>query len=976
MHPDRWRQVEQLYHAALERKESARDAFLQEACRGDNELRSEVRSLLDQTESGLLNHPLQLGPYQIVGVLGAGGMGSVYKAHDTRLDRIVAIKVSNGRFNDRIEREACAVAALNHPHICTLYDVGPNYLVMEYAEGEPLAGPMPVTQVLRLAIQMADALEVAHCKGIIHRDLKPGNVFVTKSGVKILDFGLAKLIESEVQPVDPSRKLDPSTELGAIVGTTAYMSPEQAQGKPVDARSDIFSFGTVLYEMLTGKRAFRGHTTLSILSAIVHEEPEPVSLICNGIPAELERIIARCLRKDPDRRFQHMVDLKIALEDLKQESNSGTAVVKATPRRRGRWKVALAGLGVAAILVAGDLFWGVHRSHRLTERDTIVLTDFTNTTGDAVFDNILKQALAIQLEQSPFLNVLSDSKVADTLRLMNRPVDERITQAIGREICIRTGSKALLAGSIAELGSQYVIALRASDCQNGDSLASIEVEANSREHVLRTLSDAATKLRGKLGESLTTIQKLDKPLDEATTSSLEALQAWNQGFQLYLQGGGLDALPFYKRAVELDPNFARAYLSMAWVYWDVGQYGKQGQCLQKAYSLRDRVSERERYLITAEYQNNVAGDLEEAVEVYTQWLQNYPREISAHNALGWTYIEEHQYDKAIHEYREVLRIDPNYFSAYQGLVLAYTALNRLNEAKAMLNEALARKLDGFALRYDAYILAFLQGDAAAMREHANWGKGSREGAEESWLLWVQGFGEYYYGRFASAQQFGERSFESAVRNNAKEPAAYEHLCNAAAEAWAGNSAVARQDIAAALPLTQEPWHLAMAAASSAQVGDTALADRLWNDAIRNLGTPRMRTSFTQSNLAMVELAHSKPSQSIERLRNLPPPPAEFNFWVSSVRGRALLAQGQAAAAAAEFQKIIDRRTECLIPGANTIELGPFWPITYVWLARARAHAGDTAAARRAYQDFFAIWKDADPDVPILRQAKAEYAKLQ
>jgi len=359
MRPDRWRQVEQLYHSALEQEEPARDAFLREACRGDEELRGEVRSLLDQPESGLLNHPLQLGPYQIVGVLGAGGMGTVYQARDTRLNRMVAIKVSEARFGNRFEREARAVAALNHPHICTLYDVGPNYLVMEYVDGEPLEGPMPVSQALRLAIQMADALEVAHRKGIIHRDLKPSNVLVTKSGVKILDFGLAKMEESAPGEGESTRTAQPRTEEGTIVGTTAYMSPEQAQSKPVDARSDTFSFGAVLYEMLTGKRAFRGDTKLAILSAILKEEPEPVISIRKGIPPELERIIARCLRKDPDRRFQHMDDLKVALEEVKEESDSGQLLERpAAPASKGRW---LGALGIAGVLLVGAGLWFMRR---------------------------------------------------------------------------------------------------------------------------------------------------------------------------------------------------------------------------------------------------------------------------------------------------------------------------------------------------------------------------------------------------------------------------------------------------------------------------------------------------------------------------------------------------------------------------------------------------------------------------------------
>jgi eukaryotic-like serine/threonine-protein kinase len=370
MRPDRWRQVEQLYHSALEREEPARHVFLHDVCRDDEELRREVQSLLDQPDSGMLNHPLQLGPYQIVGLLGAGGMGTVYQARDTRLNRIVAIKVSDARFSNRFEREARAVAALNHPHICTLYDVGPNYLVMEYVEGEPLEGPMPVTQALRLAIQMADALQVAHAKGIIHRDLKPGNVLVTRSGVKILDFGLAKIEEPSPGDEESTRTHQPRTEQGTIVGTTAYMSPEQAQAKPVDARSDVFSFGAVLYEMLTGKRAFRGDTKLSILSAILKEEPEPVSSIRKGIPPELGRIIARCLRKDPERRFQHMDDVRVALEEVKEESDSGQLLGQpAAPGPRRRWVWAL---GIAGVVLLGTGLWFMREPASPVPQQTLV----------------------------------------------------------------------------------------------------------------------------------------------------------------------------------------------------------------------------------------------------------------------------------------------------------------------------------------------------------------------------------------------------------------------------------------------------------------------------------------------------------------------------------------------------------------------------------------------------------------------------
>ena len=570
MRPDRWRQVELLYHSALERPEPARDAFLREACREDEELRCEVRSLLDQTESGLLDHPLRLGPYQIVGVIGAGGMGTVYQARDTRLNRMVAIKVSDARFSARFEREARAVAALNHPHICTLYDVGPNYLVMEYVEGQPLHGPMPVSEALRLAIQMADALEAAHRKGIVHRDLKPGNVLVTgprgHPGVKVLDFGLAKMEEPPPGEEESTRRVNPRTEEGAIVGTTAYMSPEQAEGKPVDARSDIFSFGAVLYEMVTGRRAFRGDGKLSILSAILKAEPEPVSSIRKEIPPELGRIIARCLRKDPGRRFQHMDDLKVALEEVKEESGSGKLAGEQAPARlRGRriLRFALAAAAVLVLAVGGVFLWQRTHAMPLTDKDVLVLADFTNTTGDSVFDDTLKQGLSVQLEQSPFFNLVSESKVNETLKLMGRPAGDRLTPEVTREVCQRTSSKAMLAGSIAGLGSQYVIGLKAVNCDTGDVLAEAQEQAAGKEAVLKALDAAAVRLRSKLGESLSSVQKYATPVEEATTPSLEALKAYSLGVKTSYAKGFTAALPFFQRAVDLDPSFAMAYAWMS-----------------------------------------------------------------------------------------------------------------------------------------------------------------------------------------------------------------------------------------------------------------------------------------------------------------------------------------------------------------------------------------------------------------------------
>ena len=975
MRPDRWRQVEQLYHSALEREEPARDAFLREACRADEELRCEVQSLLDQTESGLLDHPLQIGPYQILGVIGSGGMGTVYQARDSRLNRMVAIKFSDARFSHRFEREARAVAALNHPHICTLYDVGPNYLVMEFVEGEPLEGPMPVTRALRLAVEMVDALKSAHAKGIIHRDLKPGNVLVTNSGVKILDFGLAKIEETGFCMGDPAQSQS-QTDEGTIVGTTPYMSPEQAQGKAIDGRSDIFSFGAVLYEMLTGQRAFGGDTKLSVLSAILAKEPEPVSSIRKDIPLELERIIERCLRKDPDRRFQHMDDLKVALEEIKEESESAGVAMKAARSRVGGWKTALAGMGVLAILIAAGLFWSKHRSHALTERDTIVLTDFTNTTGEAIFDDTLRQALAIQLEQSPFLNVLSDRRVADTLRLMNRQPDERITPAVGREVCIRTGSKALLVGSIAGLGSSYAIVLRAADCQSGDSLASVQAEADSREHVLRTLSDASTRLRGKLGESLASIQKLDTPLEEATTPSLEALKAYSLGMKAEWKQGA-ESLPLFQRAVELDPNFAVAYAGMAERYWETDQAGLAAEYSLKAYNLRDKVSERERLEIEGAYYWRFTGELEKAAQTNELWQQTYPRDFSPHMNLGVLSLTLGNREKGLKENQEVLRLAPDDFWGYNDLGVAYELLNRLDEAEAAWNRAdELSNGDNEMLLQNRYVVAFLRGDTAQMTHLASSAMG-KPGMEDL-MLAMQADTAGWYGKLKDAHGLTQRAMDSAESNGTRERAAVYQASAALRDVESGNREEVRSGATAAVKLAPNRDVRDVAALALARAGDAHAAGKLASELDHDYPQDTLVQKYWLPVIrAEIALDYKDPNRAIGLLQEA----SNFELGVmvagnestvalcpAYLRGEAYLMLQDGQRAAVEFQKFID------YPGV--VENFPWGALARLGRARAYAMQGDTSAASRAYQDFFAIWKDADSDLPILKQAKSEYARLK
>jgi len=686
--------------------------------------------------------------YEITEKLGEGGMGVVYKARDTRLKRFVALKVlppekvADAERKRRFAQEARAASALNHPNIVTVHDIdqadGVDFIAMEYVEGKTLdeligRKGLKLNEALKCAIQIADALAKAHAAGIVHRDLKPGNVMVTPDGrVKVLDFGLAKLTETApVGPEDSTLTAAPSTELGAVVGTAAYMSPEQAEGKKVDARSDIFSFGSLLYEMLTGRRAFRRDSTALTLAAILHMEPPPLPA---EMPHDLEKVITLCLRKDPARRFQHMGDVKVELEALKEESDSGKLAGEQAPARLRSRRILRSALPAAAVLVlaASSVFlWQRMHAKPLTDKDVLVLADFTNTTGDSVFDDALKQGLSVQLEQSPFLNLLSDRKVNDTLKLMGRPAGDRLTPEVTREVCQRTSSKAMLAGSIAELGSQYVIGLKAVNCDTGDVLAEAQEQAAGKEAVLKALDAAAVGLRSKLGESLSSVQKYATPVEEATTASLEALKAYSLGLKTALAKEGTAALPFFQRALDRDPSFAMAYNWIGVFYSDLNQGERGAEYLRKAYDLREKVSDRERFTIEESYYQYVTGELEKAAQTSELFQQTYPRDDAPYTMLGFISADLGNWEKALEQFREALPLDPNNGVNYVNLGIAYTVFNRLDEAEAVYKQSEERKLEAELLLQSRYWLAFLKGNAAQMAQlvSAAMGKpGSEDGA--------------------------------------------------------------------------------------------------------------------------------------------------------------------------------------------------------------------------------------------------------
>jgi eukaryotic-like serine/threonine-protein kinase len=965
----------------------------------------------------------KLGRYEIRSKIGAGGMGEVYRAEDTQLHRRVALKVFPAEFaNDktrlqRFAQEARSAASVNHPHIAHIYEIaeveGVNFIAMEFVEGKSLRyrmnrASMKLGEIVGVAIQVADALSAAHKARIIHRDIKPENIMLRRDGyVKVLDFGLAKLADPKTTIMNAEGPTLINTDAGVVMGTHHYMSPEQAAGKPVDARTDIWSLGVILYEMVARSAPFMGDTPTEIIARVLEREPVPLSTRAPDTPLELQSIVAKALVKNRNERYQTVKDMLRDLKDLKQElefasetertvSNEGAKAatlqqdrslmnatltdgrtVQAPPTSSAEYLVSQIKshrksvmLVLSALLItAAGLSYSFYfrrdgKAPALTDRDTVLLADFVNTTGDTVFDGALKQGLAVQLQQSPFLNIFPDARIRETLRLMGRSPDERVTDLIAREICQRQGLKAFISGSITNLGNNYAIALKAVNAQTGDEMARDQIEAEGKEQVLKALGEAASQIREKLGESLSSIQKFDAPI-KVTTSSLEALKAYSLGHEAFLRGKFLESIPFYKRAIDLDPNFAYAYMALAVTYGNTEQPALASENTAKAFALRDRVTEVERFRISDFYYQFVTGEIDKEIEVLILHQKTYPRDFSAPENLSNSYLLIGQFGKAIEAAHEGLAGDPKSIPLQANLGEAFIHLNQFAEAKEIFDR-IVQQFDDAQIRTRLFRIAFARGDTAAMQQQLDWANGKPdEYVALDWQTSTAGCA----GQWQKAQDFSRRSIALATHSDAKEVAAGYAAEHALRAAIFGQSGQAKAEASQSLALKRNQVTLVRAALALALAGDASRAQSLIDELVKQYPKDTLINGLWLPAIrAATELQQGKSAKAIELLEDARRYEPMAEFWPQYLRALAYLKLNKGAEAAVEFQKILDHRGEA--------PLSALYPLAHLGLGRAAILSGNKAKARTAYQDFFALWKDADANIPILSQARLEYESLK
>jgi eukaryotic-like serine/threonine-protein kinase len=1069
MSPEQWQKIHELFEAALERPAEDRAAFLDRACAGAEETRRRVEAMLeaDAQNDLLVDRPAYraadiiaqsnsgaddsqsysgetIGVYRLIKELGRGGMGTVYLAYDTRLGRQAALKllpphlVNNPERVRRFQREARTVSALNHPNIITIYDFGQeggrHYIVSEFVEGRTLrnlVGSLDVSlnQILDLAVQVASALEAAHAAGIVHRDIKPENIMLRPDGyAKVLDFGLAKLTDPESGGDEAKTDVswappDFETRTGIVLGTVNYMSPEQARGQKVDGRSDLFSLGVVLYELITGRRPFGGETWHHTIVAITDAEPPPIARNVQGAPAALQEIIDRALAKDREQRYQTARALLADVQTLRGELAADTRIQRIVTERAqnaakpdeqatraetqaavindesARYKAMGAVLSfarlkrrqlIAAIVILATsaayfyFGWGVSPGRpALTDKDTILLTDFVNTTGDAVFDDTLKQGLAVQLEQSPYLNIFPEERARETLRLMERSRDEKITRELGREICQRRGIKALLVGTIASLGRNYVITLEAINSQSGEAIASQQVEAEGKEQVLRALGRASTAMREKLGESLVSILKFDAPIEQATTASLEAFKDYTVGVELWRKEQFAPSVQALNRAIERDSEFALAYSRLGVSYRELRNLALGNQYLERAYQLRNRVSERERLAISATYFRYITGELEKRIEMTSLLTQAYPQDPSGRHTHGNSLMIAGEYEQAAEAYRAALRLDADQSLSRANLALALIGLNRFDEAREVIEQGQARGLDSIRFHNRLYLIAFFKGDAQAMQRQVAWCAGK---PDEYQMHEIQARSFAFAGRRREAgENFAQAASMAEARGLLAEKArilANEANLNAIfgltrlavkqtglVLALLDKEDIALEELAPTIiqQLDSQPlaWTLALCdEAAKAQSLSDDLAQKFPLDTIyKSVWLP-----LIAATLELRRGSAAGPDKAIQLLQPARQYEAATSFRPVWMRGQAQLQSKNGALAAAEFQKIVDHR------GWDV--LSPLWPLAHLGLARAAALQGDAEKSRQAYEKFFRLWKEADTDLPVLSEAKREYEILK